>query len=638
MFYLEENNEKCFKNLNKIHQLTKIENINITINDKKISRKYRVKPYILFYINSMGIMYLKLKKYSAAEFFFKTCIEHYKRIWSTISKLEFDFSIRLTDIYLIKYNLGLCYFYQKKYIEAYKIFKDIIQNNKNFADHFFIWYRTGICLLEIELNELRKLREKNTLSNNISKTYGYNLSINVINTNYSNSNPHSTHKFSTTNSSKNKNKIKSSSNPLNNNNNSPKKGGLNNKEKEEGWDPVKFLNENLKDIVGVTSLDDKVESVVNQVNQINEDIAYNQMINSNRRRIILQNNIFSEFSSSYDNFNNNNYNNCSRNNNLECNDNDNLNTSNSVNNDEGENDANISDFNDTIYHNIININKTLKLSEIIYCFKKVINYFRNMNFKSNNFYNIENNSNNPFNIDTDEFINFFTNKERERENKKNNHINTNAAGDYIDDNQKNNVCFSSKNYVTSKSFNSLINNTYMSLIFTLLLDKNWISALSIIKEYDRIDNFKKDEDTKIKLNNYLVVIYLNINQIDKAIQIIKNDLDNNVIDPRNENSNFYSSSHNKLYVNVPYKMMLFSNLMKMHLINNNISEAEKTLTNLIDNFNLQNVYQIPPFIINQIIYLNLLKGNIDIVLNLVKFRRVNMNSLSPILNSPCNKN
>ena len=546
-------------------------------------------------------------------------IEHFKKIWATISKLEYDFSIRLTDIYLIKYNLGLCYFYQKKYDEAYKIFKEIIKN-KYIIEHIFIWYRIGICLLEIELNELRKLREKNTVSEYISKNYGYETNYNFDNVNLSKFNEKKVcEKSSKDKINKDNYSNLNSSNPSLSksakNSNSPKK--QTNKEKEECWDTVKFLNENLKEAIGLTNSDEKVEYIVNGVNQINEDLANNQIINLNRRRIILQNNIFTEISNE-NNASNNNKNNSENNENIN---NSHSNKENDFINDEEYN----SDTNQSSMQNIIYVNKTLKLSECIYCLKKVISIYRNQNKDTSDKLN-------DFNIDSEELINFFSNKDREREHKKMSSP-PNAAGNNNQENPKSEVTFNLVKQSTSiKSFNSIVNNSYLSLIFTLILDKNWVDALAILNEYERIDNFKIEKDIRIKLNNYLVEIYINLNQIEKAMEIIKNDFNNQNI--LNEKTNFYSSFQNNFYNDISYKMMLYTNMLKLHLINGNTIEAENCLKNIIDTFNFQTIFEIPSFIINHIIYLNLIKGNIDIVLNLIKFRRVNMNNVSPIPNAP----
>lgn len=613
MFYYENNLEKCFKILNKIYKLTKIENINLTINDKNIKRKYRMNPYILFYLNTLGIMYIKQGKYSSAEYFLKTSICHFKKIWSTVSKLKFDFSIKLTDIFYIKYNLALCYFYQKKYKEAYSIYKEIIKN-KDLIDNIFIFYRIGICLIEIELNNIRKLREDNTISDFISKASGYanasqikkikkNENLNKINilTNNSNKTKNNISENLKSNSPK-ISKSKSKKNSL-----SPNK---NTKERDESWDTVKFLNENLKDTVGITSLDLKAEYVVNRINQKYEDLDHENSNNILRRRIILQNNIITEKCSDYNDY--------SSRRNSDINDEFISNIKSTEINEEENNSL----FYSRRDKNIINFNKNINLSESIYCFKRIINFYKDEKSNSREIFK-------DLNIDPEELSSFFINKEKENgmtcsitnKNARENNLNK----EDIDINS-----IYKKKSISSKSFNSIINNSYMNLIFCLILEKNWIGALEILKDYERLENLNKDKFTKLKINNYLVEIYINLNQADKALEIVKQDLKNE--NYQNEKSNFYSSSINKIYNEISFKMMLYNNIMKCHLMNDNIKEADKCLTNILEIYNFQSIYDVPPFLINHLLYLNIIKGNIDIVLNLIKFKRINLDNLNPIPN------
>jgi len=601
LFYSEDNLEKCFKNLNKIYQITKNENINLIINDRKFNKKYEMDAYIIFYLNTMGIMYLKKKKYSSAEYFFKNCIEHFKNIWVKIQKSEFNISIRLHDIFLIKYNLALCYFYQKKFEEAYKIFKEIV-NKKNITNHVFIWYRMGICLLEIELIKLRKIRETNSISDYISNLYGYSVESDYCaknkNGNISDSNLQSHLNKLKYNNTKNISNI-NSSNPQFIKNNFI---SLNNsyREKEENWDTIKYLNENLKDTVGISNLDEKVESVVNHVNKMNEEIAYNELINRNHRRIILQNNIIKE--------------NKDRNNTISRKKMLNSNHLQTQIDEEGK-EKNGLDFNDKSEINIININQSLKLNEILYCLRKVIEFFKKPKKNSQEFESLY--------IEYEEIINFFSNKD----NDKNSTSSMNSPSQLLDDNEKNGLINLRNISCFSKSYNFLLKNTYLTLIFTLILDKNWFNALIILREFEQLDFIKNDHDLNIILNNYLIEIYINLNQTEKALEILENQINssNNV----EEKMQFYSFTNNKIYNEINFRLILYNNLMKLHVMNDNFQEAEKCLTNLLKSLNFKNLNEIPFFIINHIIYLNLLKGNTDIIVNLIKFRRLNINNVIP---------
>lgn len=170
MYYCENSFSKCFKNLNKIYKLTKIEQINLTINDQKIDGRFNKNEYIMFYYNTMGIVNLKQKKFLIAEYFYKLCISFYKKTFYETK--EFDFSIRLNWIYSVKYNLGLCYFFQKKYEKAYIIFKEL-SKNKNINGNIFLWYRIGLSLLEMEMAKLKKEKNESSVSDIVNKINGY---------------------------------------------------------------------------------------------------------------------------------------------------------------------------------------------------------------------------------------------------------------------------------------------------------------------------------------------------------------------------------------------------------------------------------------------------------------------------------
>ena len=161
MFYYDNTFTKCFKKLRKIYNLTKIEQINITINDHRIDEKFNENEYILFYFNAMGTINLKQKKFMAAEFFYKSGIAYYKQIYKKLHNETFDFSVRLNYIYMLKYNLALCYFFQKKYEKSYTIFKELIKS-KNQRTNIFLWYRFGLCCLETELLEVKSYKAMNS--------------------------------------------------------------------------------------------------------------------------------------------------------------------------------------------------------------------------------------------------------------------------------------------------------------------------------------------------------------------------------------------------------------------------------------------------------------------------------------------
>lgn len=170
LFYFENSFSKCFKNLNKINKLLGKDQINLRINNQIFDERFNENEYLLFYLNSMGILNLKMKKYTLAEIFFKAGILTYKKVYSELEKGNLDFSIRINSIYVLKYNLGLCFFFQKKYDKALLVFKEI-SKNKNMNTNIFLWYRLGLSSLEVELIEIRKIKlGRNDI---VNKIYGY---------------------------------------------------------------------------------------------------------------------------------------------------------------------------------------------------------------------------------------------------------------------------------------------------------------------------------------------------------------------------------------------------------------------------------------------------------------------------------
>jgi hypothetical protein len=166
LYYLENSTWKCVKKLDKFYKITEIKNFNIKIDKVVIKHEYNVNEYVLYYYNSQGILSLKLKKYQYSEYLFKVCIKLYKKYYHNN-----NFSIRLNWILSFKYNLALSYFYQKKYDKAYEIFKELVKNN-TFNVNVYLWYRLGLCCLELHLHKLRQSKE-DSQSDIISKIYGY---------------------------------------------------------------------------------------------------------------------------------------------------------------------------------------------------------------------------------------------------------------------------------------------------------------------------------------------------------------------------------------------------------------------------------------------------------------------------------
>lgn len=119
------------------------------------------REYRLYYLNSHGIVLLKQKKYNLAETYFQSAITFFnKSNFSNVELKDYSFALKLQHLYSIKYNLGLTYFYQKRFKEANIIFKNLSESkNSQMVRNIFLWYRIGMCYLEI-------FKENNTTKNN----------------------------------------------------------------------------------------------------------------------------------------------------------------------------------------------------------------------------------------------------------------------------------------------------------------------------------------------------------------------------------------------------------------------------------------------------------------------------------------
>lgn len=114
----------------------------------KISKDYseeETSEYKMHYCNSMGILNLRLKKYSISEFLFKKALGHAKE---GINHKKANYCI--LNIIKIKYNLGLAFFFQRQFDKALLLFKSIFQK---LQFNPMIYYRIGLCLMQLKIQD-----------------------------------------------------------------------------------------------------------------------------------------------------------------------------------------------------------------------------------------------------------------------------------------------------------------------------------------------------------------------------------------------------------------------------------------------------------------------------------------------------
>lgn len=127
----------------------------------------------LFYFNSIGILNLRLKNYSYAEFMFKSGIRLCQQI-SVNANGDNLLIQRMNYIIYMKYNLALSLFYQKKYYQSNQLLKELSEK-KIMNNNVYLWYRLGMTCLEIHLISSKVnsqsiktigFKQNNSISNN----------------------------------------------------------------------------------------------------------------------------------------------------------------------------------------------------------------------------------------------------------------------------------------------------------------------------------------------------------------------------------------------------------------------------------------------------------------------------------------
>ena len=138
----------------------------------KQSNYYKSFEYKLYYYNSMGIINLNLKKYNLSKYYFNLGIKLFELISNNkrnilkkyiLEDQQIPLINRLDFLYKLKYNLGLCLFYQNKFKESYDIFENLIKI-PIFENNIYLLYRYGLCALQLYVLSLRKkINEKSSI-------------------------------------------------------------------------------------------------------------------------------------------------------------------------------------------------------------------------------------------------------------------------------------------------------------------------------------------------------------------------------------------------------------------------------------------------------------------------------------------
>ena len=132
----------------------------------------------IYYLNILGIIFMKKKKFNVSIIFFQKGLKKYLHILKNKNIINSDekfFSFRIDYITAFLYNISLCKFYLKEYQKCTKILELLLtfECNKN---NYFLFFRLALCYLEIYI---QYIRNNDIFFNfNINKVIGYEINKN----------------------------------------------------------------------------------------------------------------------------------------------------------------------------------------------------------------------------------------------------------------------------------------------------------------------------------------------------------------------------------------------------------------------------------------------------------------------------
>ena len=217
-------------------------------------------------------------------------------------------------------------------------------------------------------------------------------------------------------------------------------------------------------------------------------------------------------------------------------------------------------------------------------------------------------------------FNFIDNNNNNNENKKDNDNNDNKIND---ENNNNNSSINNNNnkqeFNDTKIFQykNIFPSVYLNLLFCLLKNENYTEVINYAIEFSKYDTHN---NFKYIIDNYLIEAYIKTNECSKALEILsKENFSYNNIDLKGA---FFTSGNDLVYNEVSYRLALYINLIKINLLNDNISEAEKYLNSMLSLLNYPSKKDLAPYVLNIILYYLLRTNKNDIAIQILKFRNV----------------
>ena len=177
-----------------------------------------------------------------------------------------------------------------------------------------------------------------------------------------------------------------------------------------------------------------------------------------------------------------------------------------------------------------------------------------------------------------------------------------------------------KNFLddSNSQYNDIYELAYLNLIFCLIRNENYAESIEIIEEFR--ENNPNLNKYKFVLDNYSIEAYLKLGEFDKALNILsKENFSYENIDAKGA---FFSNSNQQVYNEVTYRLALYINLIKINILNNNAPDAEKYINSILSLLNYPTEQELPPYVINIIIFYFLSIGKNEQAVQVIKYRKI----------------
>ena len=177
-----------------------------------------------------------------------------------------------------------------------------------------------------------------------------------------------------------------------------------------------------------------------------------------------------------------------------------------------------------------------------------------------------------------------------------------------------------KNYAEQNNiqYKDIYDSAFLNLIFCLIRNESYAEAIEFIEEFR--ENNSSSNKYKFILDNYAIEAYLKLGEYEKALNILSKD--NFSCENPEEKGAFFSNSNNQVYDEITFRLALYINLIKINILNSNFKEAEKYVISVLSLLNYPTEKELPPYVINIIVFYFLSIGKNEEAVQIIKFRRI----------------